>query len=255
MMAIDVHTHINGVRYTESFYNPKVSVEHLNTNNVDSVVLMPLAGILSNCIDHSSENDYMYEFCSKSPEHFIPCMVVNPRFGQKSIGEIQRCKTKLGMNILKLHPWLQGFSVSSVEMDAVAEVCQELNVSILFHDGTPVYSTPLQIARLAREYPRLRVISGHAGLCDLYTDSIAAAKRYPNYYICLCSVNPTQMQTIIYSVPPEQICVGSDMIVDNSFQGVDVLWYRWQQWRHVRVSDSSRDIIENQTPRRLLNLG
>jgi predicted TIM-barrel fold metal-dependent hydrolase len=51
---------------------------------------------------------------------------VNPLMGNSALEEVRRCAVEGGARVLKLHPWLQGFSVSSPEMDAVAGLCREL---------------------------------------------------------------------------------------------------------------------------------
>ena len=222
----------------------------MERNGVDAAIVMPLAGLLSNCVDHAADNDFVFEFCQAAPERLLPAFAVNPLFGEKALAEIERCRRELGLRILKLHPWLQGFSIMSDEMNAVAGLCQRLGVTIVFHDGTPPYCTPLQVARLCRDFPGLKVVSGHSGLNDLWRDALAAAQRYPNFYLALCGVTLGQMQFIVDHLGPEQICVGSDMINLNE----DLFWYRWGIWRRVDVADEKRDIIEDRTPRVLLGL-
>ena len=135
-------------------------------------------------------------------------------------------------------------------MTEVAELCEKLDIVIAFHDGTPPYSTPLQIARLARDFPDLRVISGHAGLNDLWMNALQAAQRYPNYYVCLSGLTMRAMQRIVDEVPAEQICVGSDVFELKE----DILWYRWKKFRMLKISEDKRRIIEDETPRKLLGL-
>ena len=57
------------------------------------------------------------------------------------------------MRGVKLHPWLQGFSAHEPGLDPLCEVAAAAGVPILFHDGTPPFSTPLQLASLARRHP------------------------------------------------------------------------------------------------------
>ncbi len=248
-MAIDMHTHL-GLPISGPASDVNIVVEMLKKNSIDGALVMPRAGLRSNCIDHSEDNNHVLNFCKKAPDYLYPSFSINPLFGQKALDEIKRCKEEIEVNVLKLHPWLQGFSITSSEMDAVAAICQELGVVIIFHDGSPPYCTPMQIARLARDFPGLKVISGHAGLNDLWFDSLLAVKRYPNYYICLCGAASSQMQRIVDEVDPNQICVGSDMF--EEFE--DILWYRWESFRKLKMSNTTRKIIENETPKKLLGI-
>ena len=256
-MAIDMHVHLSVAPDGKVLCGPEGLLSIMDKNAVSGSVMMSLMGLFSNFTDHKTENTAIAEFCKKAPGRFYPSFTVNPLSSEEAVDEVKRCVNELNVKILKLHPWLQGFSITYEQMDKVAEVCQELGVTILFHDGTPPYATPLQEARLAREYPELKIVSGHSGLNDLWTDAVLAAKRYPNYYLSFCGSTTGQMQQIVDQIPPEQICVGSDLILGAKMDfcdDEDAMWFRWQAWRKVKVSDEAREIIENQTAKKLLNI-
>ena len=250
-MAVDMHTHYGEWLSESSALEADSFVKAFTENGVERIVVLPLAGLFSNCRDHRTDNDNLYRFCQVAPRALIPGFSVNPLFGQEVLEEIRRCRTKRGLRLLKLHPWLQGFSVTTKEMDAVAEVCLDLGVTIIFHDGTPPYCTPLQLARLCRDFPGLKVTSRHAGLNDLWRDALLAAQRYENYHVCLCGLSGSQMQVFVDNLPATQICVGSDAAGRDCS---DTIWYRWAQWRSVKVSEETRKIIETETPQRLLGI-
>lgn len=245
-MAIDMHTHLNH----SSTGDVKDILSILDRQKVDGALVMTLAGIFSSCSNHEAENNKVKSFCKQAPRRLYPAFTINPLIGKKALDEIHRCRKELNIKVLKLHPWTQGFSVSSSEMREVAKLCQKLGVAIIFHDGTPPYSTPLQIASLARDFANLRIISGHSGLFDLWENAIQAAQRYTNYYLCLCGPTMGAMQRIVDKVPAEQICVGSDMC--GSME--DILWYRWEKFRGLKISEDRRRIIEDETPKKLLGL-
>ncbi len=247
-MAIDCHIHISPKPHQSGEKRADALVQTLEAYQLDAAVVLPLDGLLSNCIDHRADNDFVYHFCQRHSLKLLSAFSVNPWFGPKALDEIKRCRTELGLTLLKLHPWLQGFSVASPQMNAVAALCQELSVAIVLHDGTPPYSAPLQLARLCRDFPALRVVSGHSGLNDLWRDAIAAARRHRNFFLCLCGLAAYPVQRIVAEIPADQICVGSDWINGTE----DVLWYRWNLWRRVSVPPEKRAVIENQTPRRIL---
>ena len=62
-----------------------------------------------------------------------------------------------------------------------------LGIPVLFHDGTPPYSAPLQLAALARRHPRTTIVLGHGGLHDLWREAWAAVESTDNVHICLCA--------------------------------------------------------------------
>lgn len=250
-MAIDFHCHYTqwgGVRIPED--TPQRTLALLERNGVDGALIAPFMGIFSSCADPRPENDEIEAYCSEAPGRLFPAFAVNPLTGQSALDEIRRCKGEYGSRVLKLHPWLQGFSICSPEMDAVARLCEELGIAILFHDGTPVYSHPFQIARLCRDFPELVVIAGHAGLGDLWREAMLAAARYPNYILCFCGPREAAMSEIVDNVRPEQICVGSDFSTSDKDDAV--LWFRWRSFRAVDMPDSTRRVIETSTPLRIV---
>jgi predicted TIM-barrel fold metal-dependent hydrolase len=247
MRAIDFHTHYGG---SGGPVSPTELLDWLGTYDVDGALISPLNSLYSACADHRPENDTIFEYCSQAPGQLFGALSVNPLMCQVALDEIRRCKAAHDARVLKLHPWLQGFSVTSPEMDKVAALCQELGIAILFHDGTPMYTHPMQCARLCRDFPELVVIAGHAGLGDLWREAMLAAQRYRNLILCFCGPREMGMREIVDNVPPEQLCVGSDIFTAE--KNDPVMWFRWASFRAVEMSEETRRIIEVETPLRIL---
>ena len=246
-MVIDFHIHQGawgGVRNKND--RPEGTLERLARFGVDGALVMPFAGLFSNCFDHPSDNDSVYDYCREFPDRLFAAFSVNPLMGAAALDEIKRCRDMHDSRVLKLHPWLQGFSVTSGEMDAVARLCEKLAVAIIFHDGTPPYSTPLQLARLCRDFPGLKVVSGHGGLSDLWQEAVAAGRRYPNYYVCICGPHLAAAQALADSLPAGQLCFGSDLSTSDADDSL--LWYRWRGFRALSLPAGKREIIERITP-------
>jgi uncharacterized protein len=126
------------------------------------------------------------------------------------VPEVERCLGELAMHGLKFHPWLQGFSPLESFMDPICEVAATHASPVLFHDGTPPYSTPTQIAYLARRHPTVPFVLGHGGLTDLWREAIAAVTETENLYICMCGSSVPVMREIVKTCPVERIVVGTD---------------------------------------------
>lgn len=250
-MAIDFHCHYaqwGGTKIPED--TPERTLALLEQNNVNGALIAPLMALFSSCADPKRENDEIHQYCSQAPGKLFPAFAVNPLMGEAALDEIRRCTGEYGSRVLKLHPWLQGFSICSPEMDAVAHLCEELGVAILFHDGTPVYSHPFQIARLCRDFPGLVVVAGHAGLGDLWREAMLAAAKHANYILCLCGPREAALREIVDKVRPEQICVGSDFSTSDKDDAV--LWFRWRSFRAVEMQEDVRRTIETKTPLTIL---
>ena len=253
MRAIDMHSHFGswgGDRNPED--TPERTLELLARHGVDGALIAPLAGLFSSCVDHRPENDEIFRYCGSAPGRLFAAFAVNPLMGETALNEIRRCKEEHNARVLKLHPWLQGFSITSPEMDKVAGLCCELGIAILFHDGTPMYTHPLQCARLCRDFPGLTVIAGHAGLGDLWREAMLAAQRYPDFVLCLCGPREAAMREIVETIRPEQLCVGSDIFTAELND--PVMWFRWRSFRAVEMPAHTRRIVEYETPARIVGI-
>jgi len=161
--------------------------------------------------DTNRHNDLLAEDLRDHLDFFVPFCTVDPHQGaEAAIRELERCRKELGMRGLKLHSWLQAFSISNPAVVPILRRAGELRMPVLFHDGTPPYSTPLQVAAAAEQAPETTVILGHAGLDDLYRDAILACLRHPSIYLCLCSVSSGYIQEIIGRCPADRLLFGSD---------------------------------------------
>ena len=238
MKIVDFHTHA-GRYFDFDDVSGARQVEVMRKNGVEKAVVSNVSALFSNCYDFKKENNWLANYVSQFPDNLYAYAVVNPLNRKKAVLEFRRSVKELGMKGLKLHPWLQGFSCSDDCMRPIVEESIRLGVPIIFHDGTPPYSTPLQVANLARMYPEARIISGHSGLNDLWKNAIDAAKKYKNFYLCLCGPSMLAMKRIIEEVDIEQILFGTDLINDEE----KIFAYRLSQFQNLTVSDEKKKKI------------
>ena len=230
-MIIDTHTHING-----GIYSPGEYLSILDEYDVSKVWISSVEGITAHG-KYRESNKFLYNFCKDHEDRLVGFCSVNPNCGTEVIDELKKCKEVYGFPGLKLHPWLQGFPVSSSIMDDITEACIRNDMPIIFHDGTPPYSSTLQIAGLAERYPEAKIILGHSGLIEMYDDAISAARRLKNIYLSVCGPSIYQLGKIVSSVPDDRIMFGSDFGFSNSVNG---LKYRLDMWNYVEMEDSLR---------------
>ena len=114
------------------------------------------------------------------------------------------------MRGVKLHPWLQGFPAHEPGLDPVCEAAAALGIPILFHDGTPPFSTPLQLATLARRHPATTIVLGHGGLHDLWREAVAAVQTTSNVHLCMCATPLYAMRAIVARCPLDRLLFGTD---------------------------------------------
>lgn len=208
MKIIDTHTHFPGHAFG---MKPKTGAqlrEEFEAEGFHGAWIFTTDGLLS---DPARHNDLLYEGVRNDLDFFTPFCTVNPHDGAaRAVKELERCAGLLSMKGLKLHSWLQSFSLTHPAVEPIMRRAGELGLPVLLHDGSPPYSTPLQIASVAERVPGTTVILGHSGLDDLWEDAILAANRNRNIFLCLCSLSAGAIREIIRRVPPERLLFGSD---------------------------------------------
>ena len=115
-------------------------------------------------------------------------MTVDPKLGAAAVEELDRCIATKKFHGVKFHPWLQSFAPSMVKrtiMEILTRAAQA-KLPVLFHDGTPPYSTTFQLAATARWVPEATVVLGHAGLADYCEPAAQLVRDIPNLYACVC---------------------------------------------------------------------
>jgi uncharacterized protein len=206
--AIDTHTHLPGHTLGTS---PRPIAEIRAEFEADGLIgawLMTIDGLVR---DPRGHNDLLALTVEAHRDFFVPFATVNPHDGARAaIHELERCAGELRMRGLKLHPWLQAFSMTNPAVIPIFEAAAALGLPVLVHDGTPPYCTPLQIAWVAERVPEATVILGHSGLEDMYQDSILACRRNENVWLCCCSLSSGHIAQVLRQCPRERLLFGSD---------------------------------------------
>lgn len=242
-MIVDCHTHYPGKNATGAAN----LIASMDRYGIDHAIVFTFDGFFDESRRH---NDELAEFVASHPTRLTAFATVHPR-RDDAADELRRAVAELGMKGLKLHPWLQGFSPLEPFMDPIASACAELGVPIIFHDGTPAYSTPLQFGLLAERHPTLTIILGHSGLRDLWPEALAAGRRLPNIWLCLCGPPTYALQQLVDAVPNDRILFGSDI---GFTAGDHQALHRLEQVRSLDLAPGSLDAILGANAVRLLGL-
>ena len=208
MTIIDAHTHMPGTAFTGiAGLEARSFLNEMDSHHIDQAWVFTLDGLF---FDPAPHNDLLKAFCDADPERLISFCTVHPRY-PNAVEELRRCIQELGMRGVKLHPWAQSFSPTDpIMMDPIGEEMAGLGVPVVFHDGTPPNSSPLQIAHFALRHPTVPVILGHGGLHDLWKEAVYAAERCPNISIIPSGTPPYGLQHAVKRLPIERFLFGSD---------------------------------------------
>lgn len=240
---IDFHVH----QPSRAAYGPLEFVAAMDELAVDVSVVFTYDGLLR---PTPEANDSLAGFVAAAPERLAAFATVDPR-DPGACDEVERCVREHGMRGIKLHPWLQGFSAHEPGLQDLCEAAAELGIPILFHDGTPPFSTPLQLATLARRHSRTTIVLGHGGLHDLWREAIAAVETAENVHLCMCGTPGYAMRAIVARCPLERLLFGTDAgLRPEPVQRYARL--RILQLDELGLDAAQRDAIVELNPRRLL---
>lgn len=248
---IDCHTHTpawnSATWLAGAAFGAPEFLAFMDSAGIDAAVVLSHDGLF----DPTPEaNDEVAAFVAESPERMVGFGTVSPR-QRTAVTETERCFTELGMRGLKLHPWLQGFSMHEPSLDPICEVIADAGGILLSHDGTPPYSTPLQIAALARRHPALPIVLGHGGLHDCWREALVATIETPNLYLCICGTPPYAARRILAEAPPGKVLFGTDAgLSDKASQDYAVArvaeidgWGITSQQKKTMLSDNPRALL------------
>lgn len=132
-------------------------------------------------------NDKTAALVKAYPDKLIGFMGVHPR-DPHLLDEMERCATDLGLRGIKLGPNYQNFDPLGEDAFRLYARAQEMNLPILFHQGTsPVrfadldYAHPRHIDRVAMRFPELRIVLAHMAH-PWQTDCISVIRKHPNVW-------------------------------------------------------------------------
>jgi uncharacterized protein len=137
--------------------------------------------------DAGTTNDETAAFVRAHPDKLFGFLSVHPR-DPGALDEIERAVKDLGLRGIKLGPNYQNFDPLGADAFRVYARAQELNLPILFHQGTsPVrfadldFAHPRHADRIATRFPELRIVLAHLGH-PWQLDCIAVIRKHPNVY-------------------------------------------------------------------------
>src|SRR5438270_9964407 len=122
---------------------------------------------------------------------------------------------------------------------------------VLFHDGTPPYSTTFQIAAVARWVEGVNVVLGHAGLADYTPAAAQLARDIPNLYACACGPRAADVRHLVDTAGPLKVMFGSDFGLSDAL----ILADRLDSVYHAGLNEAELGQVLWGTAAGLLRLG
>ena len=137
-----------------------------------------------------------------------------------------------GIRGIKLHPEYQSFQLEDPRVLEIYEICQDLNLIIIFHcgkDGSylpPFNSSPRRLLEIQNKFPLLKLVGGHfggLGMWDAVEEFLVGKKIYLDTSIFLQSCSQKQIVSMIEKHPEDYILFGSDAPWGNPKESLDIL--------------------------------
>lgn len=180
---VDCHGHLG---YWHNFNLPWRTgadmVRSLDITGVRCCVASAHAGISS---DYKLGNDQMIQAIREFPGRLLGYCSVNPNYPAKDMeAELQRC-LDAGMVGIKFHPSMHHQKADSEGYRPAWEFAQKHGLCVLAHSGaTDAYCGISVFEGPARDYPRAKILLGHAGFgYDGARRSCDLAAKYPNVFL------------------------------------------------------------------------
>ncbi len=206
-MVFDAHTHLGPTVpwMPKSEFNVTVEqfLAYLKKDKIQKAVAFPNPQVG----DYSKANDFIAT-AMKKHSGIVGFGRVDPRTGKQAVHEIERCYS-IGLEGIKLHPYIEFFYPSHSAFFPLYEKCLDLRLPIEFHSDKPsmVVGSAGSFAGLLKEFPKLTVLFGH--LQDIQYARFA--KQYKNVFVVTSlAPSPEMIEASVKIAGENKVLFGSD---------------------------------------------
>jgi uncharacterized protein len=217
--VIDAHSH--GGPYF-NFWAPASDgasmVQQMDRTGVQAMLCAPHIAIGP---DPRHGNDLVLEWSRRFPGRILAYAVPYPHEPETAEGELNRA-FDAGAVAIKLHPPVHRYSIYDPGYSVAWKVASERHSFILTHTwhGDP-YCAPKVFEGMAKAYPDVPIIFGHAGGVPAgFPLAIALAQQYPNIYLDTCGsyIDGKLVTRMVRAVGAERVVFGTDLpFIDSRY--------------------------------------
>jgi hypothetical protein len=207
--VFDSHTHLGSARHSGRRQTVDQMVEASDRCGIDRSLLIPFPVV----DDYRREHDEIAAAIRAFPDRFAGAACIHPFIGEQEYrDEIRRCAEELGFRALKLQPQYQALNPLNRRGDFLYESALKHNLALVVHTGAGApFALPSLYIMVARRFPELPVILGHAGGGIYCAEAIVAASVCPNIYIELSSLMPHHCNEVLAHIDSSRLMAGSDL--------------------------------------------
>ncbi len=178
MEIIDAHVHIGIGQHMQLDVDSLLRL--MDEAGVEFAIACPMDRHLA--VANREGNDMVLQAVKAHPNRLAGMAVANPWFGDQARDEVKRA-LGAGLIGLKIHSVLQGFRLGEHIVDPLLEVAAEFDMPVYAHTGTAGVAEPFHLIELARRFPSVNFLMGHAGASDYYNDTVRGLEFADNVWI------------------------------------------------------------------------
>ena len=220
--VFDCHVHLPspGLRLTWEWepFTPDVeaAVCYLRDCGVGRILANSVRGEVARSVaEMIAGNDESAEIARRYPDFVVPACLVNTRFPEEALREVERCHDELGMVwIGELCGYAGGYSYDTPAFAEMLQLATELNMVVHVHDDD--YQ---DVSRLCARFPHTTFVLAHLGESPADVRArIGLAAVHPNLYLDMCGNGFERMGVLELAVEtagPERVLFGSDFTIND----------------------------------------
>lgn len=228
-------------------------LELMNIQGVDfAVVLAEIAPLTTGLV----KNEFIADFCDKS-NRLVPFACINPVTDSNPQKTLVKLVEDHGMKGLKLLPPYQHFYPNDVKFYPLYAKAQELDVPVVFHTGSSVFTNaklkfgnPLYLDDLAVDFPDLTIVQAHGGRPFWYEIAFFLTRRHRNVYIDISGLPPKNLLKYF----PELEKIGDKMIFGSDWPGVPSIKTNIEAVQRLPLKTETKRKILGENALKLLKL-
>ncbi len=261
-MIIDAHAHIYPEKISQaavesigSFYDIPIDndgtlqtlIQKGDQFGIDKFLVHSVATVAAQV---PSINNFLAASIKEYPDRLIGFMAMHPDY-EDIAGEVDRA-IALGFKGIKLHPDFQHFAIDDPVAYPIYEAAQG-RIPILFHTGDHrySYSEPHRLARMMKDFPKLKVIGAHFGGWSQWDDAVQVLAGQKNLWVDCSStryaMSSEKFRSLIEAFGTDRVLFASDY----------PMWRPEDELNHLRslgFSDEDMEKMLHKNIEELLNL-
>ncbi len=237
----------------ETYSSPEGFLGLMDEGGIDyAVILAELAPITTGI----ANNEYVAEFCSKSPR-LIPFASVNPLTTSRPAQELERLVEEYGFRGLKLYPTYQYYYPNDSMIYPLYAKAQELGIPVSMHLGSSIftgsrikYGDPIYVDDVAVDFPDLTLIQCHSGRPFWYDRAFGLARLHRNVYAEVSGLPPSRLLNYF----PEMDRLADKVIYGSDWPGVPTIKENVQVIKGLALKEETKRKILGENAARILGI-